>query len=180
MKLSFKKKSSSEPVKYITLGKESKKYEFIYSPADGLRVNSKKQDIEIIDDNDGFTYVKFKNRKFPVEVMEKNQNKYVIMINGVTYNFTVETPLSYQRKQIIEKTMKKSKTGLITAPMPGKIVEVFAEENAIINEGDVVLILEAMKMQNEILSTISGVVKKINIKQGDNVNKDDVLVEIRQ
>ena len=76
--------------------------------------------------------------------------------------------------------MKKSKTGFITAPMPGKIIEIFAEENAIINEGDVLLILEAMKMQNEILSTISGTIKKISVKQGDNVNKDDVMIEIRQ
>ena len=180
MKISLKKRSSSEPVKYITLGRDNKKYEFIYSPADGLRVNSKKQDIEIIEDADGFTYIKFKNKKHHVEVVEKHQNKYIILINGVSYNFTVETPLSYQRKQIIEKTMKKSKTGLITAPMPGKIIEVFAEENVHINEGDVLLILEAMKMQNEILSTISGVIKKINIKQGDNVNKDDVLIEIKQ
>ena len=180
MKLSFKKRSSSEPVKYITLAKDGKKYEFIYSPNDGLRVNSKKQDIEIIDDVDGFTYIKFKNKKFPVEVLEQNQNKFNILINGVSYNYTVETPLSYQRKQVIEKTMKKSKTGFITAPMPGKIIEIFAEENAIINEGDVLLILEAMKMQNEILSTISGTIKKISIKQGDNVNKDDVMIEIRQ
>ena len=64
--------------------------------------------------------------------------------------------------------------------MPGKIIEVFTEEGAEIKEGDALLVLEAMKMQNEITSHLTGKVIKVNIKQGDNVNKDDILIEIER
>jgi biotin carboxyl carrier protein len=65
----------------------------------------------------------------------------------------------------------------VEAPMPGKIIEVFVEEGTAVKTGDPVLILEAMKMQNEITSEHEGVVKKINIKADDNVMKNDVLIE---
>jgi biotin carboxyl carrier protein len=64
--------------------------------------------------------------------------------------------------------------------MPGKIVDVLVEENAVVKEGDSIVILEAMKMQNEIISHVSGKVKSINIRPEDIVNKDDVLIVIEK
>ncbi|MEJ5301485.1 MAG: pyruvate carboxylase subunit B [Thermodesulforhabdaceae bacterium] len=66
----------------------------------------------------------------------------------------------------------------IEAPMPGMIVRYEVEEGAQVKEGDVVLVLEAMKMENTITSPISGTVKKINFKPGDSVQKGDVLAVI--
>jgi biotin carboxyl carrier protein len=64
--------------------------------------------------------------------------------------------------------------------MPGKIVDLLVEENAEIKEGDPILILEAMKMQNEISSHVTGKIKKILVKQNDSVAKDEVLLEIEK
>jgi pyruvate carboxylase subunit B len=66
----------------------------------------------------------------------------------------------------------------IEAPMPGMIIRYEVGEGASVNEGDVVLILEAMKMENSIASPVSGTVKKINFKDGDTVQKGDVLAVI--
>lgn len=66
----------------------------------------------------------------------------------------------------------------IEAPMPGMIIRYEVEEGAAVNEGDVVLILEAMKMENSITSPVSGTVKQINYKEGDSVQKGDVLAVI--
>lgn len=63
----------------------------------------------------------------------------------------------------------------IEAPMPGMIIRYEVNEGGAVNEGDVVLILEAMKMENSIMSPASGTVKKINFKDGDSVQKGDVL-----
>ena len=60
----------------------------------------------------------------------------------------------------------------ITAPMPGKIVKLNAEK------GDVLLVLEAMKMQNEITADADGVVKAYNVIPGQNVKAKDTLVII--
>jgi pyruvate carboxylase subunit B len=54
------------------------------------------------------------------------------------------------------------------------------EENTAVKEGEAVLILEAMKMQNEISTHVSGKVIKINVRPGDNVTKDQVMLEIER
>jgi len=66
----------------------------------------------------------------------------------------------------------------IEAPMPGMIIRYEVSEGASVKEGDVVLILEAMKMENSIASPVSGTVLKINFKDGDTVQKGDVLAVI--
>lgn len=63
----------------------------------------------------------------------------------------------------------------IEAPMPGMIIRYEVNEGGAVTEGDVVLILEAMKMENSIMSPVTGTVKKINFKDGDSVQKGDVL-----
>lgn len=64
--------------------------------------------------------------------------------------------------------------------MPGKIIEVLVDENTLVKEGDSIAILEAMKMQNEIISHVSGKIKSIHVKAEETVNKDDVIVEIEK
>ena len=142
-------------------------------------INHKKTDIKIFDDENGFTYIQYNRKKYLVEIVEKSQNKYTVLINGVSYTFTIETPISYKRKKYLEKTKAKSKTEFIQAPMPGKIVDILVEAGAEVKEGESVLILEAMKMQNEITAPISGTVKKVYVKPNDIVNKEDLLIEIR-
>jgi pyruvate carboxylase subunit B len=66
----------------------------------------------------------------------------------------------------------------IEAPMPGMIIRYEVAEGASVKEGDVVLILEAMKMENSIASPAAGTLLKINFKDGDSVQKGDVLAVI--
>jgi len=60
--------------------------------------------------------------------------------------------------------------------MPGKVLKVAESVGAQVNSGDVLLILEAMKMENEIQAPVSGTVKEVRVKDGDSVNTGDVLV----
>jgi len=64
--------------------------------------------------------------------------------------------------------------------MPGKVVELLVELNAYVKEGEAILILEAMKMQNEIIAVVAGKVRSIHVKAGDAVAKEDVLIEIER
>jgi len=66
----------------------------------------------------------------------------------------------------------------IEAPMPGMIIRYEKKEGDAVKEGDVVLILEAMKMENSITTPVAGTVLKINYKDGDSVQKGDVLAVI--
>ncbi len=66
----------------------------------------------------------------------------------------------------------------VAAPMPGKVLQLKVAEGDSIKEGDTLLILEAMKMENEIVANASGNVKKINVAANDMVDTGDVLLVI--
>ena len=65
---------------------------------------------------------------------------------------------------------------VVEAPMPGKILKISVAVGASVSSGDVLLILEAMKMENEISAPVSGTVREIRAREGDSVNTGDVLI----
>ncbi|WP_126993354.1 biotin/lipoyl-containing protein [Thermosipho globiformans] len=66
----------------------------------------------------------------------------------------------------------------VVAPMSGIVLKVLVSVGQKINSGDKVAILEAMKMENEIISEFSGTVKNVLVKEGDNVDTGQVLIEL--
>ena len=66
----------------------------------------------------------------------------------------------------------------IKAPMPGTILDVKVSVGASVKKGDIVAILEAMKMENEIFAPQDGVVASVNVSKGASVNADDLLVSL--
>ena len=66
----------------------------------------------------------------------------------------------------------------INAPMPGKIVFLKVSKGQQVNVGDVVLVLEAMKMEQDIKTNFSGTVKEVLINAGDTVKKEQALIVI--
>jgi glutaconyl-CoA decarboxylase len=81
-----------------------------------------------------------------------------------------------ESKKTVEKGPAEGEE--IQAPMPGKVLKINVSEGDSINEGDTVLILEAMKMENEIVANTSGKVKKISVSVNDMVETDDILMVI--
>ncbi|MDT3739261.1 MAG: acetyl-CoA carboxylase biotin carboxyl carrier protein subunit [Candidatus Kapabacteria bacterium] len=66
----------------------------------------------------------------------------------------------------------------ITAFIPGTIREIYAKTGQIVKQGDTLLILEAMKMKNQLKAPLNGKVKEILVKTGDMVSKNQVLVRL--
>lgn len=85
------------------------------------------------------------------------------------------TPAKKEAKK--EESPQATPGGLaVSAPMPGKILRVNVKEGDSVSKGDLLLILEAMKMENEIFAPSSGVVKRVAVSPGDSVNTGDLLV----
>ncbi|MBW6513146.1 MAG: biotin/lipoyl-binding protein [Candidatus Syntrophosphaera sp.] len=72
----------------------------------------------------------------------------------------------------------KTRDGIIRAPLPGTIIELKVRPGETISEQQVLLILEAMKMESEIHSSLAGKVKQIHVQKGDSVQEGDPLVEL--
>lgn len=155
-----------------------KKFGFSLPLGETITVGKREYRINIMEDDKYGTYIFWKNRRYPVEILRSRQNRYEVLFNDISYNFTIETPFSIKRRKYLSKGAGKSDKESIIAPMPGKIVDVLVREGTEITRGEPLLILEAMKMQNEIQSPVNGTVTSVNITAGTNVNKDDLLVEI--
>ena len=67
----------------------------------------------------------------------------------------------------------------VNSPMPGTILDVKVNVGDTVSEGQVLMILEAMKMENDIVAPVAGKVAGINVKKGDSVNSNDVLASIQ-
>jgi len=90
-------------------------------------------------------------------------------------NFKTKLTRKYlNRKPYIPADPRK-----VYAFIPGTIVKVFVKENHKVRKGDELLSLQAMKMNNNLLAPKNGTVKKIYVKQGNNVVKNQLLVELK-
>lgn len=76
--------------------------------------------------------------------------------------------------------LNKGGAGALITQMPGKVVKIYKKEGDTVTKGETVLILEAMKMENEIKSGADGVIKVINIKEGQALEAGFLMVEITE
>ncbi|MFV0366576.1 MAG: biotin/lipoyl-containing protein [Mangrovibacterium sp.] len=136
--------------------------------------------IEVDYTNDGFTMLKVNDKVYPVELISYHQNEYVLLLNGVEYNFSIESEFSLQRQKMLSKQASESPIIRLKAPMPGKILEVMVKTGDMVKAGDTLLILEAMKMQNAILASTKGIIKKVLVNEGDTTSKSDLLIELEK
>ncbi len=128
--------------------------------------------------------------------------KFAITVNGQTYEVEVEeiggaptfaaapvaapvaapAPVAAQAPKAAAPAAKPAAAPAgaeaITAPMPGNINAVKVSQGQNVKKGDVLLVLEAMKMENEIMAPRDGVVASVNVSKGATVNTGDVLLSL--
>lgn len=102
----------------------------------------------------------------------------IINVDGFNFSLKMNEPLDRLIAQLGFLKANKQSVKDIKSPMPGLVVKVFIEVGQTVNEGDKLLTLEAMKMENILKSTGSGVVKNILVSSGDTVEKNSLLVEL--
>ena len=111
-----------------------------------------------------------------------------VTVNGVAYNVTVEentngaapvaaapAPAAAPAQAAAPAAPAAAGSVPVNAPMPGTILDIKVKAGAAVKAGDVVMILEAMKMENEISAPQDGTIASIDVRKGDTVNSGDVL-----
>jgi biotin carboxyl carrier protein len=100
-------------------------------------------------------------------------------VNGIAYALQVqekERPGAEAPPRVGRAAVEEA--GAVTAIMPGKIIRVLVKEGDEVQEGDVVCVLEAMKMENELRASKSGVVREVTVEPGSDVEMGEVLVMV--
>jgi len=103
---------------------------------------------------------------------------FIIETGGETFEIAIKDPLDQQLEQMGFGIAANKQVKEIKAPMPGLVLEVSVTDGQTVKEGDRILILEAMKMENSILIHADATIKKVVVTAGQAVEKGQVLVEL--
>jgi biotin carboxyl carrier protein len=112
-------------------------------------------------------------KQFEVVIDEQGAHGFDVLVGGQLFHLQALD----QRSKLLTASIKPVATGpqRVEAEMPGKVVKISAPAGTAVAEGDGVLILEAMKMENEIKSPIEGVVTEIGVQEGQTVESGALL-----
>jgi biotin carboxyl carrier protein len=100
----------------------------------------------------------------------------VVDVNGERFAFELRDPRSLKSRRGAGAGQEGPKK--VTAPMPGKVIRIVAQVGQEVESGAGVVVIEAMKMQNELKSPKAGRIVKVAVKEGDTVNPGDTLVVV--
>ncbi|HEX9786931.1 MAG TPA: biotin/lipoyl-containing protein [Candidatus Binatia bacterium] len=114
------------------------------------------------------------NRSFEIEV-DNTDDEYRVLVDGRNYRIHL---VDERRMRIgsVQSGVELQGRQSVSVPMPGKIIAVLVSEGDAVDKGQGLVIVEAMKMENEVRSPIAGVVKEIKVKPGDTVEGGAVLL----
>lgn len=116
------------------------------------------------------------DRSFEIEV-DHTEDEYRVLVDGRNYHINL---VDERRVRVggTQSGLELQGRQLISVPMPGKIIAVLVSEGDAVEKGQGLVIVEAMKMENEVRSPVTGTVRDIKVKPGDTVEGGAVLVVV--
>lgn len=164
----------NEQMKYVTII-NGEQFEIHIQNDGSVLVNGEPRDVDFLHLSETLYSMITNNRSVEVALEEK-QGKYSILMEGRLFEGQV-----LDERALLMAARRGglgTNSGEVHSPMPGLIVAVPIEAGAEVKKGATVIILESMKMQNELKSPIDGVVQTVHVKPGQTVEKDTLLVSI--
>ncbi len=121
--------------------------------------------------------VKVDGKEYKVFVEETEEGKILVHCGNDVYEVETKKDAEPSAVERLQKTQSAAEGRLeITAPLPGIIFDVKVKENDSVKQGQSMISLMAMKMENDITAPRDGKIKEMKVKKNDNVNRGDVLI----
>lgn len=156
---------------YVSIGTKEYKVEIGNEQS---KVNGKSIQAVLVELGEkGLFILKHGTMKRELHVQPQGSNQYVVNANGKFALAKVE-----RSNGLMKNKTTKAADGDLSAPISGLVVSVNAKQDSQVKEGDVMVVLESMKMQMLIKAPVSGTVSQIKVKPGDQIAKGDLLVKI--
>jgi biotin carboxyl carrier protein len=126
-----------------------------------------------------FYHILKDNQSYNAEILEADYSKkeFVVKINGNIYQVKAQDSMDLLLEKLGMSNNSSRQIKEVKAPMPGLILDIYVQEKQQVQKGDVLLILEAMKMENAIKSAAEGVIKSIKVSKRQSVEKNQLLLE---
>jgi len=143
-----------------------------------LAVDNVEYTVDIVKVSNQEFSVLYEGRSFNIEVIENKEPKH-FNVNTLYFKFDVEVvdnESRYRQSRMQSKHILNDNT--IRSPMPGKVVKVFVKPGDIVEAGQPLIVLSAMKMESEFKAGQRGIVKEVPVKEGETVENDQLLVVI--
>jgi len=107
-----------------------------------------------------------------------DDDQWEVLLQGLLYPVIVEDEREKRLRSSFGSGPSISGEYYLKAPMPGLVISILVEDGSEVAQGDVLVILESMKMQNELTSPRDGVISRVRVKQGDNVERKQTLLSV--
>jgi len=143
-----------------------------------LTVDDELYEVDIVKVSSQEFSILYQGRSFNIEVIENKEPKH-FNVNTLYFKFDVEVVDSetrYRQSRMQSKQIQND--NIIRSPMPGKVVRIFVKPGDIIEAGQPLIVLSAMKMESEFKAGKRGVVREVPVGEGDTVDTNQLLVVI--
>lgn len=167
----FKVKSSGNNTEVFEVAFDKK------NPARGT-LNGHEFYLDLVSEKPGRYHVLKDHRSYTVELIavDSVEKKISLNVNGNNYSFDLTDQFDELLKNLGMDNVNNSVAKELKAPMPGLVLDVLVKAGDSVKKGDAILVLEAMKMENNIKSVSDAVVKKVVVQKGNAVEKNQVMV----
>ena len=154
--------------------KVNNKYDFVIEDNSLFSVGA----IDSIEIKDGIFHIIKENKSYNAEVLKANKEKktFVIRVNGNKYTVQIKDKYDSLLKELGIEGGSSAMVKEMKAPMPGLVVDVRVQEGSEVKKGDALVVLQAMKMENIIKSPTEGNIRKVHIKKGDAIEKNQLMI----
>lgn len=164
-------------MKYITTV-DNHEFTIELKPNNEVLVNGETYNLDFEQMADSGVYSILLNNHSIQAMVDERDKLYEVQIRGELYQVQVQDERAYRLAQARGSLADAHGEAVIKSPMPGIILKVLVEEGQHVSKGEKAIILESMKMENELRSPRDGVIHHISIHQGSSVEKGQVLVTI--
>jgi biotin carboxyl carrier protein len=145
-----------------------------------IEVDDKRLNYSFTELDGGKIILKIENKFYEASYSKREDGEFSLLINNESLNLTIRTSLQEKAYQLLSASQNKAEhSKTIKSPMPGLVVKVIKNVGDKIIKGDTVMILEAMKMENEIKSNLEGILSEIFVEQGKPIEKNIPLFTIK-
>lgn len=146
---------------------------------DGLRVRLDDREflVDLLRVDPALYSVLIGGRSYEIDVLE-TEDALVVLVDGQPFRVEIQDEQQRRLRAAVGKGEAKAGKRIVTAPMPGKVVKLLVKPGDAVKPGDGVIVVEAMKMENELKASAAGTVKEIRVEEGKAVSGGEILVVI--